>query len=277
MIQISRTLAAIFFSANLAFAAPPPGYKPHWKDTFDGPELDLKNRTIGLRDPASKDLVPGARGEFLLNSAYAGYITEDDVVVKDGSLYLLNQKRAFKGTDPAGKYAFTSGWVMSMHKVHFNKGYLEWRAKFPSGDKVWPALWLISENLQWGPEWDCFEYFGQRNDQGFDNMGMHLYHGKYPKGKWDNGWLCKYDEKFNCEAWHVYGFEWTPEFARWFIDGKMVHELKNTHGKNWPDEEIYIVMNNGVKADSPDKTTTWPNALVIDYVALFLPDPDAKK
>lgn len=263
-------LLTLLTSIN-AFSAPPPGYKQHWKDTFDGPVLNPENWTMGLRDPASNDLVPGARGRYLLNSAYAGYITEEDVVVSNGSLNLLNRKHEHKGTDPAGTFNFTSGWVMSMHKVHFNKGYIEWRAKFPSGDKVWPALWLISEKLVWGPEWDCFEYFGQRADQGFDNMGLHLFHGKYPDGKWSNGWLRKFDATYDCEAWHVYGFEWTGEYARWFIDGKMVRDLKNTLGTHWPDEEMYIVMNNGVKADSPDKTTTWPNSLTIDYVALYIP------
>ena len=43
-----------------------------------------------------------------------------------------------------------------------NKGYIEIKAKFPSGDKVWPALWLISEDLVWGPEWDMWEYFGEK-------------------------------------------------------------------------------------------------------------------
>ena len=94
---------------------------------------------------------------------YEGYITEEDVVVANGALSLFNQKRQYTGSSPPGPhgpYSYTSGWVMSMHKVHSNKGYFEFQARFPVGAKVWPAIWLISEKLLWGPEWDIFEYLG---------------------------------------------------------------------------------------------------------------------
>ena len=88
-----------------------------------------------LRDPDTGDLVPGAKGDHLLNWKYAGYITEEDTFVKDGSLVLRNQRRSYEGQSPQGQFDYTSGWVMSMHRVHFNKGYMEVRAQFPSGDK----------------------------------------------------------------------------------------------------------------------------------------------
>ena len=81
--------------------------------------------------------MPGAAGDHLLGFQYAGYITEEDTFVEDGALVLRNQKRSFEGQSPQGQFDYTSGWVMSMHKVHFNKGYMEVRAQFPSGDKGW--------------------------------------------------------------------------------------------------------------------------------------------
>ena len=90
-----------------------------------------------LRDPDTGDIVPGAVGDHLLGWQYAGYVTEEDTFVEDGALVLRNQKRSFEGQSPAGQFDYTSGWVMSMHKVHFNKGYMEIRAQFPTGDKAW--------------------------------------------------------------------------------------------------------------------------------------------
>ena len=80
--------------------------------------------------------MPGAVGDHLLGWQYAGYVTEEDTFVEDGALVLRNQKRSYEGQSPAGHFDYTSGWVMSMHKVHFNKGYLEIRAQFPTGDKA---------------------------------------------------------------------------------------------------------------------------------------------
>ena len=79
--------------------------------------------------------MPGAAGDHLLNNKYAGYITEEDTYIEDGTLVLRNQKRPYEGESPQGQFEYTSGWVMSMHRVHLNKGYLEVQAQFPSGDK----------------------------------------------------------------------------------------------------------------------------------------------
>ncbi len=259
----------------------PNGYILTWEDNFDGPTIDTNNWVVAsLRDPVSGDLVPGAAGDHLLNNHYAGYITQEDTFIEDGALILRNQKRAYEGTNPPGMFAYTSGWVMSMHRVHFNKGYLEFRAQFPAGDKVWPALWLISEQLVWCPEWDMWEYFGFRDDldSPYDNMGTHLCYGGWPKQKWKSNFISQFDGQHDCEAWHTYGFEWTSTTARWFLDGQLVHELSaeslGAHQHLWPNEEMYIVINNGQRSKSPDQATVWPNRLTVDYVRLYQPVKD---
>ncbi|MHC4068578.1 MAG: glycoside hydrolase family 16 protein [Planctomycetota bacterium] len=258
---------AFIFSSSAMCA--PAGYVKIWEDTFDGTSLDTSNWTIGLRDPGTGDLVPGAHGDYLLNTGYAGYNTAEDVWVSGGSLYLQNQKRSYTGTNPAGSYDYTTGWIMSMHKVYFNKGYVEMRAQFPSGDKVWPALWLIAEDLIWGPEWDMFEYFGYRSDYGYDVMLMNLAYGSWPSISWLGDRINNYDTVYDCEAWHIYGFEWTADYAKFYIDDILVYQMNNTIGSNWPDEEMYIVLNNGVRTDSPNTNTTWPNYVIMDYIELY--------
>jgi beta-glucanase (GH16 family) len=254
----------------------PEGYSLVWEDDFAGPGIDTASWVVAsLRDPATGDLVPGAAGDHLLNSSYAGYITEEDTFIENGALVLRNQKRTYEGQSPAGTYSYTSGWAMSMHRVHFNKGYVEIRAKFPSGDKVWPAMWLISEELRWCPEWDMWEYFGYREDQPapYDNMGTHLCYGAWPDQQWSSHFIQGYDAQHACGAWHVYGFEWTADEARWFLDGEQVHSVEaaslGSSQHLWPDEEMYIVLNNGQKTSSPDEDTVWPNRLEVDFIRLF--------
>ena len=165
---------------------------------------------------------------------------------------------------------------MSMHRGYFNKGYVEVRAQFPSGNKVWPAIWLIAEDLKWGPEWDLWEYFGYRSDIGYDNMGMHLMTGEWSNRNWDPGWIKSFDANYESEAWHLYGFEWTEDYAKWWIDGKLIRELQKTDSKvpaDWPNEDMYIVLNNGTKTDSADSETIWPNQLVIDYIEVYQTNP----
>ncbi|MBR58020.1 MAG: hypothetical protein CMH54_08350 [Myxococcales bacterium] len=258
---------------------PPPipeGYTLIWEDNFDGPEINTDHWVVAsLRDPVTGDLVPGAKGDHLLNYHYAGYITQEDTYIEEGALILRNQKRSYQGQSPEGSFAYTSGWVMSMHRVHLNKGYVEIRAQFPSGDKVWPAMWLISEQLRWCPEWDMWEYFGYREDQStpYDNMGTHLCYGGWPNQKWSSNFLSSFDEIYDCEAWHIYGFEWTDTEARWFLDGELMHTITvdalGADAALWPNEEMYIVLNNGQGSGAPDVTTSWPNYLKVDFIRLY--------
>lgn len=245
----------------------PLGYSLVFEDNFD--TFKTSNWSVGMKDSNSGDKIPGAIGDYLLNSSYNAYVTTQDSYVSGGSLYLRNQKRSYTGTSPAGNYQYTTGWINSMHKVYLNKGYIEVRAKFPTGDKVWPAIWLLSEDLIWGPEWDLWEYWGYRSGLGYDNMGMHLFYGTYPNGTWSSGWLSNFNTNYNCTVYHVYGFEWTNTYAKWYIDGSVVRTLTNTIGTNWPNENMYLVINNSTQTSAPDVTTTYPNSLVIDYIRIY--------
>jgi beta-glucanase (GH16 family) len=242
------------------------GFALSWQDDFD--QLNPEFWTIGLRDTATGDLVPGAHGRYLLNDNYDAYFTEEDVFIEDGHLVLQNQKRNVQGTDPTGSYEYTSGWVMSMHKVFFTGGYLEVKAQFPKGDKVWPAIWLIPEDLTWCPEWDLFEYFGYR-DERYDRMGMHLCYGASPDQQWADYYIEGYDEQYDATAWHTYGFVWTTDYAAWYIDGAQVRYLSSEGISDWPAKDMYIVLNNGTRTASPDENTQWPNALRVDYIKLY--------
>jgi beta-glucanase (GH16 family) len=248
-------------------------YRSIWRDDFT--TLDPASWTIGLKDQKTGDMVPAQGGQYLLNSNYAGYITEEDSYVSDGSLYLRNQKRAISGIDPAGEYEYTSGWVMSMHNHFFNgsdKGiYLEIRAKFPKGDKVWPAIWLIPEALVWPPEIDLWEYFGQFFEWGYDEMYMRYIYGHYTDSKDKSKKIANFDRDFNCEEWHTYGFQWSSEKMIWSIDGNVKNILTKgveVSAANWPKQDMYVVMNNGVLSVVPDENTNWPNYLIIDYIEL---------
>jgi beta-glucanase (GH16 family) len=248
-------------------AAREAGFTLQWEDDFT--TFNEQYWTVGLQDEDSGDLVPGAAGRHLLNHQYDGYYTADNVYTEDGHLVLRNQQEEVVGVSPEGTFAYSSGWVMSMHKVFFQEGYLEVRAQFPSGAKVWPAIWLIPEDLSWCPEWDLFEYFGYRGDRGYDLMGMHLCYGPWPDQQWADHFIAGFDDQYDCEQWHVYGFCWTSSYAAWYIDGQEVRRLDAAGIPDWPAKDMYIVLNNGTRTESPEGDTTWPNELRVDYIRLF--------
>ena len=83
-----------------------------------------------------------------------------------------------------------------------------------------------------------------------------------------------YDQNYDADNWHIYGWEWTDEYAKWWINGKLVNILYKNQSRRpelWPDENMYIILNNGVRAAAPasDTSTIWPNQLEIDYIELY--------
>ena len=141
--------------------------------------------------------------------------------------------------------------------------------------KIHAAMWLIAEDLFWGPEWDMWILNGYTSwlELPYDNMGTHLCFGEFPDQKWKNNWLERFCDTYICEEWHTYGFEWTDTEAKWFVDGELVHELSIEQlGDNtdlWPNEEMYMYLNNGAFTAAPDETTVWPNYVKLDYVRLY--------
>ena len=120
--------------------------------------FDARNWSKGLTHGADESIRmiwnKSTGGEHLLNDNYDGYLLDDNVYVSDGLLFLENRKETIQGTDHVGQFDYTTGWINSLQKINFNgtqKGvYIEIRAQFPKGDKVWPAIWLIDDSTNRG-------------------------------------------------------------------------------------------------------------------------------
>ena len=145
-----------------------------------------------------------------------------------------------------------------MKKINYKYGYLEIRAKFPDGNKVWPAFWTIASSRVWCPEFDIAEYFGKHG-----GMGEHLCYDEWPKQKWDSYFEHDIDDVHD---WHTYGLNWQEGKADFYIDRKLNRSISAEYV---PDEAMYIVLNNGVQKTDQEDTGIYPNALEVDYIRLY--------
>ena len=219
-------------------------------------------------------------GENLLNNNYAGYLKDANVYASNGLLYLSNKKESITGTDPAREFDYSTGWINSLQKINFNGTskdvYIEVKAKFPKGDKVWPAIWIIddSENRRWPPEIDVWEYFGKffRTNRK-DEMYFRYIYGVWNDKKDHSYVLPNFQATYNSSAQHrIYGFKWTKDNMKWYIDGVLVHT--KTKGvevpqDDWPDQPMCMVINNGLMSVVEEGNTTFPNHLILDYFKLY--------
>ncbi|KAG7087304.1 hypothetical protein E1B28_013282 [Marasmius oreades] len=135
-------------------------------------------------------------------------------------------------------------------------GKVEVRAKIPTGDWMWPAIWMLPVDNAYGAwplsgEIDLMEARG--NGPSYPNQGTNYVRGSLNWGPttWLNavaktyGWWKlrrgSYDTDF-----HTYTLEWTPKFIRIYVDTRL-HYLLETKLKEdfWERGEFPTVIQNG--------------------------------
>ena len=260
----------------------PDGYQLLLRDEFDS--FDSNHWSKGLKNDVDDQIRmiwnQHTGGENLLNDNYAGYLQDENTYVENGYLFLQNRKETVQGTDPIGTFEYTTGWINSLHKINFNgtqKGiYLEVKAKFPTGDKVWPAIWLIddSENRSWPPEIDIWEYFGKFfNTNRSDEMYMRYIYGTWNNKEDHSSVIEDFQYIYNASSqWHIYGFNWNDSTMKWYIDQNLVHTKTNgieIPSIDWPDKPMCLVINNGLLNVVDEGNTIFPNTLLLDYIRIF--------
>src|SRR4051794_5128982 len=102
------------------------GMRLAWHDEFSGTSLD-SNRWSTVMD------FPGRAGGHYHNTSYGSYAVDENVVLSQGQLRLVTDNKPVVGTDPAGTYQYTEGFISSHDKFFQTYGYWEICAKFPAG------------------------------------------------------------------------------------------------------------------------------------------------
>jgi beta-glucanase (GH16 family) len=218
-----------------------------FEDTFQGSKLDKQKWNTDLK-------VFGRKSDNYHNDSYANILDASNVEVSD-SLFLRTKK--------TGEDGYSSGMVSSHEKFVFRYGYIEVYAKYPSGNGVWPAFWLMPQDQTWPPEIDVAEYYG-----GSKIMHTGLCYGDFPEVNWDsNG----YSEHGIENDFSTYGLYWTPDMLVWYFNGEVKKVVKGNYVPKIP---MYIILSNGVStkigpSGEPDENTKFPNTFEIKYVRVY--------
>jgi beta-glucanase (GH16 family) len=71
---------------------------------------------------------------------------------------------------------------------------------------------------------------------------------------------------------YTYGFLWTKDRMSWYIDDQLIHtKTKGVEvpSADWPDKPMCLVINNGLMRVVSSENTTFPNALILDYLKIY--------
>jgi beta-glucanase (GH16 family) len=152
-------------------------------------------------------------------------------------------------------------------------GKVEARIMAPYGQGIWPAFWILGQDIGtagWPAcgEIDIMEMIGGGSDRDNKNYGT---------AHWDNGGhqssggsvSTVWPEKLS-DNYHVYGIEWDAAQIRWYFDGVQYYSVNiDPAAMSEFQAPMFIILNIAVGGSwpgSPDATTVFPQKMYVDWV-----------
>jgi len=164
---------------------------------------------------------------------------------------------------------YLSGLLATTESYNATHGYFEARLKFPAGQGLWPAFWLLNKSyVENSPEIDIVEFLGHKNNT--------VHHTMHYIDRADN-YRTVSSPTFETqgpdftENFHTYGVAWDPTHIRFFVDGEIVKEVSEEEFLI-PTQSMYLILNLAVGGSwpgSPDDSTIFPAKFDIDYVRAY--------
>ncbi len=253
------------FSQNTTPSASLPGWTLTWSDEFSGSALDDSKwtRETGGNGWGNNELE---------------YYTDrpQNALLRDGNLVIHVDKEKNTGNDNVSR-EYTSARLKTQGKFTQAYGRFEARIKIPRGQGIWPAFWMLGddiEKVQWPTcgEIDIMENIGKE-----PALVHGTIHGPgYSGGQGISAPFALADKGRFTDDFHVYAVEWEPKEIRFYVDTHLYATRTPADlpkGAKWVyDHPFFILLNVAVGGDwpgNPDATSTYPQEMLVDYVRVY--------
>jgi beta-glucanase (GH16 family) len=272
-LHISRhLLSALALCALCACAHPSaPALTPSRSDEFDGPAGAPVDTTFWRYDTGD--------GCTQKNCGWGN--TEREYYTSDTANIALNgegQLKIVARVAPAGLSCYygacryTSAKITTRDKVAVTAGRVEARIKLAAGQGLWPAFWMLGNNIGavgWptSGELDIMENRGSNTHQMSSAVHGPGYSGNTP--------LVHAQQALTTD-YHVYAVDWDAQAIRFSVDGRVHYIVERTAVQrygNWVfDQPFFIILNQAVGGHfdgNPQSDAIFPATMLVDYVRIY--------
>jgi beta-glucanase (GH16 family) len=171
---------------------------------------------------------------------------------------------------------YTSARLITKNLKSFRYGLIQAKIKLPAGRGIWPAFWMLGTDIDTAGWPDCGEIDVMENF-GTNPAVVHgTVHGPGYCG--DGGITAFLDTGAPLAAgFHLYSVCWEPGMVRWYAGQTLYHTVTpaGLNGRPWVfDHDFYLLINvavGGHLSQQPDRSTVFPQAMVIDYIRQYAP------
>ncbi len=237
-----------------------------WQDEFEGNIIDpfKWGYEVNSYGGGNNEL------QYYTNRGYNSYVS-------DGYLNIIARKEVYTGSDNETR-SYTSARLRTLNKGDWLYGKFSVRAKLPYGQGLWPAIWMLPSDYDYGVwaasgEIDIMELIGHETDKVYGTLH---YGGEYPNNT-HTGDFFTLDSSTFAADFHVFTVEWEEGEIRWYVDD--IHYQTQTDwysvGNDYPapfDKRFHLILNVAVGGNwpgNPDASTIFPQTMVVDWVRVY--------
>ena len=223
-----------------------------WSDEFDSASINTANWTYNI----------GGGGWGNNELEYYTNRTEN-AQINNGNLLIIAKQESYSGSN------YTSARLTTQGLQSFTYGKIEARIKLPVGKGMWPAFWMLGNNIGQVSWPECGEIDIMENINGAPTI--------YGTMHWYNNGDVQYGGNTPCDLtqYHVYAVEWNSTSIIWSLDGNqyctgnIANNINNTGAFHLP---FYIILNLAVGGNwpgNPNASTQFPDTMFVDYVRVY--------
>ncbi|WP_328777112.1 family 16 glycosylhydrolase [Streptomyces goshikiensis] len=273
-------LALVSLTSGIAGAVQPPAANAAaapaaaitFSDEFDGP---------------AGSAVDGAKwqietGDNVNNHERQYYTAGNRNAALDGQGHLVITARRENPANYAcwyGRCEYTSARLNTAGKFTTQYGHVEARMKVPRGQGMWPAFWMLGNDIgQVG--WPASGEIDVMENVGFEPGTVHgTLHGPGYSGSGGigAGYSLPGGQAF-ADAFHTFAVDWSPNKVTWSVDGTVYQTRTpaDLGGRAWAfNKPFFLILNlavGGYWPGDPDGSTPFPRQLVVDHVRVSTAD-----
>jgi beta-glucanase (GH16 family) len=193
------------------------------------------------------------------------YYRRENATVSNGQLVITAKREAFGGMQ------YTSARMKTQGRKSWKYGKIEARISMPSFQGVWPAFWMLGDNIS-SVSWPAC---GEIDIMEHVNTGGAV-HGTIHWSDNNNNYA-NYGGQTSTTITnsHVYSIEWDGSLIKWFVDGVKYHEANIANGVNGTSEfhnNFFILLNLAIGGNWPGFTidnNAFPANMYVDYVRVY--------
>ncbi|MEU6576741.1 glycoside hydrolase family 16 protein [Streptomyces sp. NPDC046805] len=174
-----------------------------------------------------------------------------------------------------GSCQYTSARLNTAGRFTAQYGHVEARMKLPRGQGMWPAFWMLGNDLgQFG--WPASGEIDVMENVGYEPATVHgTIHGPGYSGSGGIGaaYSLPSGQAF-ADGFHTFAVDWSPGSLTWSVDGSVYQRRTpaDLGGRTWVfDKPFFLILDLAVGGSwpgDPDASTVFPQQLVVDSVSV---------